>query len=438
MNDSTIAFRAKEQLGRFLGKVFTHFTRPRRKFLADMLYGIQASGDTKLSSVMRAVNDDAGMCHAVEKRLSRNVADETVGEEIDKAILKAGAAQVGDDTLILVDPTEIRKEFGLKMEHVTMVRDASRSSKEGRDVIVHGYHGCMAVACQNGKRKTVPLALRLWSSSAPGHRGENDEVLRIVADIMSQTGGKGTIVYDRGGDRPAFYKAFIENSWDFIVRMTGRSVLSWRGLHEIHQLAWQCTMRWNHHVEFDSHGKECNVQIEFGAMPVRLPKHPEKELHMVVVRGFGSEPMMLLTSLPVNGSFESMWRIVEGYLTRWRVEETIRFVKQAYGFENIRVHSYRGIRNMAALVLATAYFASVWLGRHVKREVLAEHLANLSQRLNKVPEFANYAIAEGLRRAFTRFGRWCRRIVDPEPEPTAADLMPYFPEFRELFAADSC
>lgn len=41
MNDSTIAFRAKEQLGKFLGNVFTHFSKPRKKFLADMLYGIQ-------------------------------------------------------------------------------------------------------------------------------------------------------------------------------------------------------------------------------------------------------------------------------------------------------------------------------------------------------------------------------------------------------------
>ena len=46
---------------------------------------------------------------------------------------------------------------------------------------------------------------------------------------------------------------------------------------------------------------------------------------------------MLPASLPVNGSFESMWRVVEGYLTRWRIEETLRFVKQAYGFENIRL-----------------------------------------------------------------------------------------------------
>ena len=128
VDDSTIAFRAKEQLGKFLGKVFTHFSKPRKKFLADMLYGIQASGDTQLSSVMRAINDDSGKCHAVEKRLSRNVADATIGDDIDKAILEAGAKFVRDDTLILVDPTEIRKEFGLKMEHV---RNATSRSSSG-------------------------------------------------------------------------------------------------------------------------------------------------------------------------------------------------------------------------------------------------------------------------------------------------------------------
>ena len=158
------------------------------------------------------------------------------------------------------------------------------------------------------------------------------------------------------------------------------------------------------------------------------PKAVARGVLSSVMRATNDDPMMLLTSLPVNGSFESMWRIVEGYLTRWRIEETIRFVKQAYGFENIRVLSYRGIRNMASIVLATAYFASVWLGRHVKREVLAEHLKTLSQRLGKVPEFANYAIADGVKRAFTRFEKWCRKIIDPEPEPTENELL----EFLQL------
>ena len=91
---------------------------------------------------------------------------------------------------------------------------------------------------------------------------------------------------------------------------------------------------------------------------------PDRQLHLVVVKGFGQQPMMLLTSLPVDASFK--W-IVEGYLSRWRIEETIWFIKQEYGFENIRVHSYNAIRNMASLVLACAYFATVWIGRHLKR-----------------------------------------------------------------------
>ena len=74
--------------------------------------------------------------------------------------MKDGARSVRGDTLLLVDPTEIRKEFSYKMEFVTRVRDASRSSKEGRDVLVNGYHGCMVAACRPGGRKTVPLVLK--------------------------------------------------------------------------------------------------------------------------------------------------------------------------------------------------------------------------------------------------------------------------------------
>ena len=406
--------------------------------MADMLYGMQASGDTQLSSIMRAINDDPEMKHAVEKRLSRNLAEKELGKAISGAVLAEGARHVRDDTLILVDPTEIRKEYGYRMEYISRVRDASRSSKEGEAVLVNGYRGCMAVACQPGKRKTVPLALELWSSRAPGHTSENDEVTRIIASVMAATGGRGTIVYDRGGDRPAFYKAFIENGWDFIVRLKGRRVLSWKGLHEIHDLAAQCTMQHRHHVDFDSQGRDCNVQISFGTMPVKLPHHPEAQLHMVVVKGFGDVPMALLTSLPVSDTFVSQWRVVEGYLSRWRIEETIRFVKQSYKFENIRVLSYDAIRNMASVVLAATYFATAWLGRHMKREVLAEHIKTLAQRLGKEPQFASYAIADGIRRAFTRFGKWCRKILDPEPEPPENELLNLLPGFRELFAADTC
>ena len=172
-------------------------------------------------------------------------------------------------------------------------------------------------------------------------------------------------------------------------------------------------------------------------MPARLPMHPEKELHFVVVKGFGQNPMMLLTSLRVDGTFKSQWRIVEAYFSRWRVEETIiRFVKQSYGFENIRVMTYTRIRNMASLVLASAYFATVWIGRNIRHEVLAGHLERLGKRLGDVPEFAAYAIADGIKRAFTRFGKWVRTAANAIAEKPEAETAQLLPGFAELFDTD--
>ena len=129
MNDTKIASKAKAQLSNFMGKVFTHFSKPTKRFIEECIYGIQASGDTKLSSIVRAIDDDIRPIYT-EKRLSRNLNNDELSDPIAQAILKDGARSVTSDTLLLVDPTEIRKEFSYKMQYVTRVRDASRSSKE--------------------------------------------------------------------------------------------------------------------------------------------------------------------------------------------------------------------------------------------------------------------------------------------------------------------
>ena len=129
---------------------------------------------------------------------------------------------------------------------------------------------------------------------------------------------------------------------------------------------------------------------------------------------------------------DSQWRVVEGYLSRWRIEETIRFVKQEYGFENIRVHGYNAIRNMASLVLTSAYFATVWIGRHLKRAVLAEHLEQLNKRLNEVPQFRAYATAAGIRRAFSAFGLLLKKIVCHAVDIGEINTSPLLPGFADL------
>jgi abortive infection bacteriophage resistance protein len=129
-------------------------------------------------------------------------------------------------------------------------------------------------------------------------------------------------------------------------------------------------------------------------------------------------------------------KITQGYLSRWRIEETIRFVKQSYGFENLRVMSYASIRNMAALVLVSAYFATVWIGRNVRHEILAEHLKYLSKRMGQIPEFAAYTIADGIKRAFTRFGKWIRTFGKTNAIDASATNDPMLPSFAEFFELD--
>src|SRR5208283_5040794 len=91
-----------------------------------------------------------------------------------------------------------------------------------------------------------------------------------------------------------------------------------------------------------------------------------------------------------------IWRIVEIYLTRWKADESFRYIKQCYNLEDIRVRHYTSIRNMVALILAVAYFAAVYLGDNLKLKLLVERIYLVSKRFFGVPTFFNYAIADGL------------------------------------------
>ena len=178
-------------------------------------------------------------------------------------------------------------------------------------------------------------------------------------------------------------------------------------------------MRYREVGAFDHHGTEKRVTVEFGVVPVRLPDVPGRLLHMVVVRGFGKKPMMLLTTLAKNSSRGALWQVVEGYITRWRVEDTIRHVKQSYSLEDIRLFRYAKLKAMAAIVLATVYFSMAWIGNSEKHEAIARSIARMSFRIHDVPEFHFYAIADGASDILKRGRRW--RGFDPSEAEKAAE-----------------
>ncbi len=111
--------------------------------------------------------------------------------------------------------------------------------------------------------------------------------------------------------------------------------------------------------------------------------------------------------------------MVESDLRRWRVEETIRFIKQR---EDIRVLKYERLCNLAMPVLVTAYFASVYLGKRAKLAILVHHIERAEKRIYGIPEFRFYAIADGIKQVL--FGRGTG-IGPPRSDPRL-NLLPLF------------
>jgi hypothetical protein len=97
-----------------------------------------------------------------------------------------------------------------------------------------------------------------------------------------------------------------------------------------------------------------------------------------------------------QGRKESVLRVAEYYLARWKCDEAYRYIKQCYNLEDIRVQRYIGIRNTVALVLAVSYFASVCLGQSIKLRMLVKRVFLVSKRFFGVSSFFNYAIADGI------------------------------------------
>ena len=390
-NARTVA-SIKGQLSKFSGIIAKGLSKAKQRLVREMIYGIQASKDIKLSNITRSLNEPIPLIKT-EDRLSRNLDDEDFTEEINNQICRLGSAKVLDDMVIAIDPGDIRKKYASKMECLCKIHDGSEHE------IGEGYWLAKAVAADIEHKKVIPLYLEAYSQEAKDFKSENDQLFKVIDTVGAHIGTKGIYAIDRGGDRGKLYDKFLEKGKEkrFVVRLAKTRDLVHHGKKR-NCLLLATMLPCPHETVIITYeaGKEEKITVSYNVLSVKLPgrDHP---LFFVVVKGFGKQPMMLLTSCPVSmKTKESIWRIVEIYLTRWKCDESFRYIKQCYNLEDIRVRDYTSIRNTVVLILAVAYFAAVYLGDNLKLKMLMERIYLVSKRFFGVPTFFNYAVADGL------------------------------------------
>ena len=60
--------------------------------------------------------------------------------------------------------------------------------------------------------------------------------------------------------------------------------------------------------------------------------------------------MMLLRTQSLRKYRKVLWKLVRAYIRRWAIEEIIRYIKQRYELDDVRLLNYRSLQNIMPLI----------------------------------------------------------------------------------------
>ena len=246
--------------------------------------------------------------------------------------------------------------------------------------------------------KVVPCYSHLWSSHEENYQGKQAEIFKAIDTLTKYVGNKGIWAIDREGDDNNIIKKFIDDEKTFVTRLKYNRLILYKKSFVTMQ-AFTKTIETPHRakiISYDDSKKEKEVDIEYGVEKIQLNGIKET-LIALVVKGFGENPMVLITNQKISlYDANQCYKILDNYLTRWKCDETYRYVKQAYNLEDVRVRKIVAIKNTVALVMAVAYFAMIYMGTSLKLKIMKEKIFVLAKRFFAIPVFFCYSMADGI------------------------------------------
>jgi hypothetical protein len=335
------------RLNEFLQRFAPALDPPRRGLLWELVAGVVASGSLRLSEIARTQITHSSRLRAMEEHLSVQLGSRHWDHgPLAEALLIDQAGEVGRDSVVAVDFTELVKPYARKLQYLDQVSDRSDPDKRIRP----GYWVFAAYRVTPGDQ-VAPLYVRLFSNRQPRFPGQNklfdDEVFHLRQTLQ----GRGIWVLDRGfdgGDNLRSLLRYEQPRW--VVRQRGdRNLIDAAG-------QTRSVRGWAEHIR--QHLPEHRVA---GARRVFLPSD-RRGLELVTGRWCfpdDPEPWMLLT-----GGFDhppyTPRKALSAYVRRWRGEDGIRFVKQRLGWETFMVQYFRAMDRLILIgQLAFAFLAEL-------------------------------------------------------------------------------
>lgn len=385
VNFTSNTYQMKREILFFSNKISKNLPKSERKFIADMNYGILASGSCLLTDIVSQLHEPSKKINVVD-RLSRHLAKGT-----PKDALKAYLAQVKkwcpDQPVIHIDDSDIVKPEGHKFESLGWVRDGSESTSK-KNVYKKGYHVTEATVLTKSNHP-VSIFSEIHSSKEKDFTSINN----ITFSAMERAAalfGKATFVMDRGYDDNKMFLKLDSMGQDYVIRLTAKRKLLY---HNKWVFATELRNRRKGKVKLPLFYKGKRHDAYLSHIKVQITAS-RKDIYLVLVYGLTEHPMMLATNKEIK-SKDDVIKVAKLYFSRWKIEEYFRCKKQMFQFENFRVRKLKAINALNFyLTLCMAFLGHISMKSETN--ALKAAIIQTADPIKEKIAFCYYRLAKGI------------------------------------------
>jgi len=397
------------KLHQFCHSFADHFSRPENKFIRQMVFGILKGGSVQINTIARSLQEKISL-KKTAKRLGTHLASPGLWQEVSHATLDAQASRLRKCRFVIIDPSDICKDYAEQMEGIATVYDGSEKE------LGHGYALCDLTVVDDDAQTIIPIYSELFSHLAEV-TSENEKILNATETVMPYCDPEAICVHDRGGDREILLNAHLEAGRQFIARQTGARHLFYQGQeHSFDFLTRKTRLRWAYTIERVHKNKVRKRTYDCGAVRVRLDANG-KSLWLVVMKGrHGGYCWLLCYFKNCHSAQEAVALALKGYGLRWKIEEVHRQIKVDYHLEAICLQRYEALKTMNALLWMAVSFLYTRLESLAIEIIFHPELALVNRKRPKdVLRFIYYKLALAFKKIMA-IARLYDKIVFTQPD----------------------
>lgn len=353
--------------------------------MADMNYGILASGSCLLTDIVDQLHEPSRKINIVD-RLSKHLAKGT-SEDVLRSYLAQVKKWCPEHPVVHIDDSDVVKPDGYKFESLGWVRDGSESTAT-KNIYKKGYHVTEATVLTNSNHP-VSIFSEIHSSEEKNFTSINTVTFSAM-DRVAALFGKAAFVMDRGYDDNKMFLKLDSLHQDYVIRLTAKRKLLY---YNKWMFATELRNRRKGKVKLplSYKGKKHNAYLSHVKVQITASR---KDIYLVLVYGITEHPMMLATNKEIK-SKDDVIKIAKLYFSRWKIEEYFRCKKQMFQLENFRVRKLKAINALNFhITLCMAFLNQISL----KSETNALKVA-IIQTADPVKEkivFCYYRLAKGI------------------------------------------